>query len=63
MLRWMMGTKRFEKIRAEEIRMTENMANISEKTREAILRWLGHVERTTEEDVVIRTRKMEVNGH
>ena len=27
------------------------MANISEKTREARLRWLGHVE--TEEDVVM----------
>ena len=31
------------------------MANISEKMREAKLRWLGHVERKTEEDVVIRT--------
>ena len=28
MLRWMMGIKRFEKIRAEEIRTTENIANV-----------------------------------
>ena len=30
---------------------------MSEKIREARLRWLGHVERKTEEDVVIRTWK------
>ena len=30
------------------------MANISEKIRDARLRWLGHVERKTEEDVVMR---------
>ena len=30
------------------------MANISEIIREAIPRWLGHVERKTEEDVVMR---------
>ena len=39
------------------------MANISEKIREASWRWLGHVERKTEEDVVMRTWKMEVGGH
>ena len=38
------------------------MANISEKIRVAILRWLGHVERKTE-DVVRRTWKMEVGGY
>ena len=38
------------------------MANISEKIREARLRWLGHVERKTG-DVVMRTWKMEVGGH
>ena len=31
------------------------MANISEKIREAILRWLGHVETKNGEDVVMRT--------
>ena len=31
------------------------VANIGETIREAILRWLGHVERKTDEDVVMRT--------
>ena len=31
-----------------------------EKIRLARLRWLGHVERKTEEDVAMRTWKMEV---
>ena len=33
------------------------MVNISEKIREARPRWLGHVERKTREDVVMRTWK------
>ena len=33
---------------------------VSEKIREARLRWLGHVERKTEEDVVMRTGKTEM---
>ena len=33
------------------------VANISEKIREEKLRWLGRVERKTEEDVVMRTWK------
>ena len=45
MLRWMMGIKRIEKIGTEEIRATADVANISEKIREARLRSLGHVER------------------
>ena len=54
MLRWMMAIKRIEKIRNEEIGARGGVANISEKIREVRLRWLGHVERETEEDVVIR---------
>ena len=52
-----MGIKRIEKIRTEEIRAREGVANISEKIREAKLRWLGHVERKTEDDVVMRRWK------
>ena len=52
-----MGIKRIEKIRNEEIGARGGVANISEKIREARLRWLGNVERKTEEDVVRRTRK------
>ena len=55
MLRWMMGIKRIEKIRNEEIIARPGVANISEKIREVRLRWLGRVERKTEEDVVMRT--------
>ena len=57
MLRWMMGVKKIETIRSEEIRARVGMANISEEIREARLRSLGHVERETEEDVVMRTWK------
>ena len=57
MLRWMMGIKRIEKIRNVEIRAGAGVANISENIREARPRWLGHVERKTGEDVVMRTWK------
>ena len=70
MLRWMMGTKRIEKIRNEEIRAGAGVANISEKIsaragveniskkiREARLRWLGRVERKTKEGAVRGTPK------
>ena len=50
-----MGIKRIERIRNEEIRARAGEANISEKLRETKLRWLGHVERKAEEDVVMRT--------
>ncbi len=40
MVRWMMGIKRIEKIRTEEIRSRVGVGNISEKTREGRLRWL-----------------------
>ena len=56
MLRWMMGTKRNEKFRTEAIRARARVANISEKIREARLRWLGHVVRNTEY-VFMRTWK------
>ena len=36
-----------------ERRAAAGVANISEKIREARLKWLGHVERKTEEDVVM----------
>ena len=59
MLRWMMGIKRIEKIGNEEIRARAGVANISEKIREVRLRWLGRVERKSEEVVVMITwRKM-----
>ena len=38
------------------------MANISKKIREARLRWLGQIDRKTEEDEII-TWKIEVYGN
>ena len=48
MLRCMMGIKRIEKVRTEEIRARAGVGNIREKIREARLRWLGQVARKTE---------------
>ena len=59
-----MGIKRIEKIRNEDIRARAGVANISEEIRETRLRWLGHMERKTEEDVVMGTWKMvDKSGH
>ena len=52
-LRQTTGIKRIENIRNEEIRARAGVANISEKIREARLRWLGHVARKTEEDAAV----------
>ena len=57
MLRGMMGIKRIVMIWTEEIRARTGVANISEKIIDARLRWLGRVERKTEEDVVMKSRK------
>ena len=56
MLRWMMGIKMIEKMRNDAMRARACVANISEKLREARLRWLGHVVRKTEY-VFMRTWK------
>ena len=53
MLRWMMGIKRIEKTRTEEIRPRAGVRMVSEKIREARLRWLGHVKRETTGDVAM----------
>ena len=63
MFRWMVGIKRIEKIRNEEIRGGAGMANITEKIRKTTLRLLVHVERKTEEDLVMKPWNMEVGGH
>ena len=55
MLRCMMGMKRIEKIGTGEIRAMAGVENISEKIRGARLRWLGHVEGKTDEDIVMIT--------
>ena len=57
-----MGIKRIEKIRTEDTRARSCVANISETIREAILGWLGHVVRKTDEDLC-SYEKMEAGGH
>ena len=47
-----MGIKWIEKIRNEEIRARAGVANISDTIREARRRWLGLVERKTEEGII-----------
>ena len=61
----MIGITRIEKINNEDIRPRAGVVKISEKiiTLEARLRWLGHVERMIDENVVMRTWKMEVGGY
>ena len=45
MLRWMLGIRRVEKIRNEDIRVRVRVLNVREEIREARLFWLGHIER------------------
>ena len=58
-----MGIKIIEKIGNEETRATTGVTNINQKIREARLRWLGHVERETEENVLPGNENMEVAGY
>ena len=58
-----MGIKRFEKIMNEEITTMAGETNVSENITEERLIWFGQVERKTEEDVVMITWNMDVDGH
>ena len=58
-----MGIKRIRKIRDEEIRARAGVANICEKPGKMILGRIGHVERKTEEGVVMGAWKMKEGGH
>ncbi len=58
LLRWMIPRNK-RGLRRSEIRARAGVANISEKMREARLRWLGHVEGNT--DKILRTWIVEVD--
>ena len=48
MLRFSLGVTRMDKIRNKYIRVTEQVGRFGEKTRQARLRWYGHVLRKDE---------------
>lgn len=63
MLRWILGVSLKDKNRNENIRKAAGVACISEKAREARLRWYGHVERADEGSSIKRIMNAEVKGH
>ena len=60
MLRWLTGTSLRERRTNEEIRKQVGVVAISEKCREWRLRWLGHVERRSQDSGVAMVRKLAV---
>ena len=62
MLRFSLGVTRMDKIRNEYIRGTAQVGRFGEKTREARLRWYGHVLRKDDGYVGRRMLKMELPG-
>ena len=61
MLRFSLGVTRMDKIRNEYIRGTAQVGRFGEKTREARLRWYGHVLRK-DDYIGRRMLKMELCG-
>ena len=62
MLRWICGVSLLEHRTNEDIRKFTKTANISEKAREARLRWMGHVMRREEENSLKKTLMAKVVG-
>ena len=62
MLRFSSGVTGMAKIRNEYIRGTAQVGRLSEKTREARLRWYGHVRRKDDWDIWGRMLRMELPG-
>ena len=62
MLRFSLGVTRMDKIRNEYIRGTAQVGRFGEKTREARLRWYGHVLRKDDGYIGRRMLKMELPG-
>ena len=62
MLRSSLGVTRMDKIRNEHIRGTAQVGRFGEKTREARLRWYGHVRRKDDGYIGRRMPRMELPG-
>ena len=62
MLRFSLGVTRMDKIRNEYIRGTAQVGKFGEKTREARLRWYGHLRRKDDGYIGRRMLRMELSG-
>jgi len=62
MLRWILGLTLRDRKRNDDIRHILGVACITDKVREARLRWYGHVQRREEDDCVKRILKANVGG-
>ncbi len=62
MLRWILGITLKDRKRNEDIRQMTGVINISEKIREARLRWFGHIVRRDEDNIIKRAMVMPVTG-
>ena len=62
MLRFSLGVTRMDKIRNEYIRGTAQVGKFGEKTREARLRWYGHLRRKDDGYIGRRMLRMELPG-
>ena len=62
MLRWILGLTLRDRKRNDDIRRIIGVACITDKIREARLRWYGHVQRREEDDCVKRILEANVGG-
>lgn len=62
MLRWTLGLTRWDQVMNEDVRKTMGVTPITEKMREARLRWYGHVVRSEEESVAKRAMRLNPEG-
>jgi len=63
MLRFSLGVTRMDRITNERIRGTAHTSKLTDKIREARLRWYGHIQRRDDENLGRRMLKMELPGH
>ena len=62
MLRWILGLTLRDRKRNDDIRLILGVECITDKVREARLRWYGHIQRREEDDCVKRILEANVGG-